>query len=194
MPITWHSTDKYRRLIWQCINKFHNPVKCTTTHLTADRLEQKFLEMFAIYFADRQATLDTLRYVKKTLTDTDFIDEDIADCERVLDILTEMIRQTVMQNASATVTEEEYKRRYNDLTERYQTAEERLNTLLAERKRMEAEALTISGMLSQLMELEQLPIEFDEKLWNATVERLAVYEDERLVFSLKDGTEITVLL
>jgi hypothetical protein len=32
--------------------------------------EAKFLEMSAIYFADRQATLDTLRYVKKTLTDT----------------------------------------------------------------------------------------------------------------------------
>jgi hypothetical protein len=32
--------------------------------------EAKFLEMSAIYFADRKATLDTLRYVKKTLTDT----------------------------------------------------------------------------------------------------------------------------
>ena len=30
-PITWHSNDKYRRIIWQCINKFHNPVKCKTT-------------------------------------------------------------------------------------------------------------------------------------------------------------------
>ena len=59
---------------------------------------------------------------------------------------------------------------------------------------MEAEALAINGMLFELMDLEQLPIEFDEKLWNATVERLTVYEDERLVFSLKDGTEITVLL
>ena len=105
-----------------------------------------------------------------------------------------MLKQTVMQNASAIVTEEEYKRRYNDLTERYQAAEEKLNTLLAERKRMEAEALAIRGMLFELMELEQLPIEFDEKLWNATVERLTVYEDERFVFSLKDGTEITVLL
>lgn len=105
-----------------------------------------------------------------------------------------MLKQTVMQNASATVSEEEYKRRYNDLIERYQIAEEKLNTLLAERKRMEAEALAISGMLFELMELAQLPIEFDEKLWNATVERLTVYEDERLVFSLKDGTEVTVLL
>ena len=49
-------------------------------------------------------------------------------------------------------------------------------------------------MLTELTELEALPIEFDEKLWHAVVDRLTVYEDERLVFSLKDDTEITVLL
>ena len=146
-PITWHSTDKYRRLIWQCINKFHNPVKCTTTHLTAEQLEQKFLEMFAIYFADRKATIDTLRYVQKTLTDTDFIDDDIEACEREMDILTEMIRQTVMLNASATVSEEEYRRRYNDLTDRFRAEEEKLKRLTAERKKRDTESIAIGGML-----------------------------------------------
>ena len=51
--------------------------------------------MFVIYFADRKATIDTLRYVLKTLTDTDFIDDDIEACEREMDILTEMIRQMI---------------------------------------------------------------------------------------------------
>ena len=193
-PITWHSTDKYRRLIWQCINKFHNPVKCTTTHLTADQLEQKFLEMFAIYFADRKATIDTLRYVQKTLTDTDFIGEDIADCEREMDLLTEMIRQTVMQNASASVTEEEYRRRYNDLTDRFRAEEEKHKQLTARRNRMEAESVSIGGMLTELEELEAPPIEFDEKLWHAVVDRVTVYNDDRLVYSPKDGSEITVRL
>ena len=193
-PITWHSNDKYRRIIWQCINKFHNPVKCTTTHLTAEQLEQKFLEMFAIYFADRKATIDTLRYVQKTLTDTDFIDDDIEACEREMDILTEMIRQTVMLNASATVSEEEYRRRYNDLTDRFRTKEEKLKRLTAERKKRDAESVAIGGMLFELTELEAPPIEFDEKLWHAVVDHVTVYNDERLVFSLKDGTEITVEL
>lgn len=192
-PITWHSNDKYRRIIWQCINKFHNPVKCTTTHLTRELLEQKFLEMFAIYFADRKATIDTLRYVQKTLTDTGFIDDDIEACEREMDILTEMIRQTVMQNASASVTEDEYSRRYNDLTDRFHAEEEKHKQLTARRNRMEAESVAIGGMLFELTELEAPPIEFDEKLWHAVVDRVTVYNDDRLVYSLKDGTEITVM-
>jgi hypothetical protein len=157
-------------------------------------MKAKFLEMFAIYFADRQATLDTLRYVKKTLTDTDFIDEDIADCEREMDLLTEMIRQTVMQNASATVSEEEYRRRYNDLTERFRAEEEKHKRLSSKRKQMATESVAIGGMLTELAELEAPPIEFDEKLWHAVVDRLTVYNDNRLVYSLKDGSEITVML
>ena len=42
--------------------------------------------------------------------------------------------------------------------------------------------------------LESPPIEFDEKLWHATVDRVTVYNDDRLVYSLKDGNEITVML
>ena len=49
-------------------------------------------------------------------------------------------------------------------------------------------------MLFELTELEALPIEFDEKLWHAVVDKVTVYNDDRLVYSLKDGTEITVEL
>ena len=37
-------------------------------------------------------------------------------------------------------------------------------------------------------------IEFDEKFWHAVVDRVTVYNDDRLVYSLKDGTEITIEL
>jgi hypothetical protein len=49
-------------------------------------------------------------------------------------------------------------------------------------------------MLTELTELEAPPIEFDEKLWHAVVDRLTVLGDNRLVYSLKDGSEITVML
>ena len=54
--------------------------------------------------------------------------------------------------------------------------------------------VAIGGMISRLTELEAPPIEFDEKLWHAVVDRVTVYNDDRLVYSLKDGTEITVEL
>lgn len=34
----WHSTDKYRRIIWQCNGKFKGENKCETSHLYEDQL------------------------------------------------------------------------------------------------------------------------------------------------------------
>ena len=49
-------------------------------------------------------------------------------------------------------------------------------------------------MLFELTETPAPPIEFDEKLWHAVVDKVTVYHDDRLVYSLKDGTEITIEL
>ena len=67
----------------------------------------------------------------------------------------------------------------------------RCRIVAVRRNRMEAEPVSIGGMLT---ELEAPPIEFDEKLWHAVVERVTVYNDDRLVYSLKDGSEITIML
>ena len=49
-------------------------------------------------------------------------------------------------------------------------------------------------MLFELTETPAPPIEFDEKHWHAVVDKVTVYNDGRLVYSLKDGTEITIML
>lgn len=42
----------------------------------------------------------------------------------------------------------------------------------------------------EVMELSKPPIEFDEKLWVASVEKMTVYHDGRCVFKFKNGVEI----
>ena len=59
---------------------------------------------------------------------------------------------------------------------------------------MEADSIAIGSMLFELTEIETPPLEFNEKMWHAVVDRVTVYNDDRLVYSLKDGSEITVML
>ena len=42
----WHSTSKYRRVIWQCNHKFKNKEKCKTPHLYEDDLKAAFVKAF----------------------------------------------------------------------------------------------------------------------------------------------------
>lgn len=99
-----------------------------------------------------------------------------------------------MLNASATLTEVEYRQQYIDLTRQYEEKKAEYEALLDRKKAMEATAVVFGGILFRLTELEEIPIDFDEALWNTLVDHVTVYADERIVFSFMDGTEITEML
>ena len=63
-----------------------------------------------------------------------------------------------------------------------------------QRDKMNADAITIGGMMFELGELDTLPVVFDEKLWHGTIDHVTVHADERVVFMFKDGKEIVTRL
>ena len=190
----WHSNDKYRRVIWQCNSKFKNETKCTTPHVDEKILKERFLRALSQYMADPEERIEGLRYVQKSMTDTDFIDADIEKAEHDLGRLSGMVRNCIMMNASATLTEEAYRQQYSDLTRQYEEKKAEYEALLERKKAMEATSIVFSGILFRLTDLEEIPIDFDEALWNTLVDYVTVYADERIVFSFMDGTEITEMV
>ena len=42
----WHSTDQYRRVIWQCNSKFDNEKKCDTPVLDTDTIQAMFIKAY----------------------------------------------------------------------------------------------------------------------------------------------------
>ena len=83
---------------------------------------------------------------------------------------------------------------YTDLTRQYEEKKAEYESLLERKKAMEATSMVFSGILFRLTELEEIPIDFDEALWNTLVDYVTVYADERIVFSFMDGTEIAEIL
>ena len=49
----WHSTSKYRRVIWQCNGKFKGGEKCRTTHLYEKDIQRIFLDFVNSLIMDR---------------------------------------------------------------------------------------------------------------------------------------------
>lgn len=191
---TWHSTDRYRRVIWQCNDKFKGEHKCETPHLTEERLKELFLSALGAYLSDREIVIARLRDTQRVLTDTDFIDEDIRPLEEELTAVTEMLRLCIEENATNNVSEETYRATHADLCRRFEETEARLTSLQKQRDRMKADAIAIGGMMFELGELDALPVDFDEKLWNGTIDYVTVYADQRVVFRFKDGKEIVTRL
>ena len=188
----WHSTDKYRRIIWQCNNKFKGEHKCTTPHLTDATIKAKFLEAFNQLLADREALIADCRSMQTVLTDCSDIDREIKGLQQELDIVEELIRRCVDDNSSTAIDQDEYNARYNSLIERYDKAQERINTLKRKRAERRVKADAIGNMMFRLRELDQ-PLEyFDERLWLEVIDSVLVHPDGLLTFKLYDGTEVSV--
>ncbi len=188
----WHSTDKYRRVIWQCNGKFKGSHKCKTPHLTEDEIKEMFLLALSKYLSNREAVIRELQYVQKSMTSTDFLDEDIRTAEKELEMLTEMIRHLIMRNASNTLTESEYTDKHNELCRKFKETEKEIATMKERREEMGRIRITIGGMLFYLKEMEMLPTPFNETLWNAILENVTVNIDDSLVFLFKDGKKVTI--
>jgi len=190
----WHSTDQYRRVVWQCNHKFDGNRKCATPHLYEQTIRDLFVLVISEYLRDRESVLDDLRFVKRSLSDTDFIDADILKAEQELEMLTAAIHLCIMQNAAASISEEVYRRQHAELSERFEAQKRQLDELQRARQSMEEKSIILSGLLFEISELDDLPLVFNEKLWHAAIDHVTVYSDERIVFSIKDGTEITRML
>ena len=114
--------------------------------------------------------------------------------EEELTGVTGMLRLCIEENAANTTTEETYRTTHADLCRRFEETEAKLAALHKQRDRMKADAIAIGGMMFELGELTALPLTFDEKLWNGTVDHVTVHADERVVFHFKDGKEIVTRL
>lgn len=56
------------------------------------------------------------------------------------------------------------------MTRKYEEKKAEYEALLVRRKNMEATAIVFSGILFRLTELKEIPIDFDEALWNTLVD------------------------
>ena len=60
----WNSTNKYRRVIWQCNYKFKGECKCGTPHLTEDTIKAKFLEAYSQLLPERERLIEDCRVMR----------------------------------------------------------------------------------------------------------------------------------
>ncbi len=187
----WHSTDKYRRVVWQCNDKFKGEHRCTTPHLYEEDIKKMFLRAFSKLMGTRERILQDCRLAQDTLCDCADLDTEQATLVEEMDILSEVIRRCVEENTLKAQDQTEYLERYDRHTKKYDKLKKRYEAIEAERQRRKEQNDRLGAFISTIAQQEQMPIAFTDDLWLATVERMTVYADETVVFTFKSGVEIT---
>jgi hypothetical protein len=188
----WHSTSKYRRTIWRCNHKFSNAEKCTTPHLYEADLERAFVEAINSLIANKDALIQEFTSIINALMDDVVLETECTRLRNESDVVLELMRKSVEENAQTALDQDDFARRYGALQERYETAKRRVDALLDEKQAHVAKRESISRFLSDLRQRDGIVETFDEELWYSTVDTVTVYSAGGLTFLFKNGMEIKV--
>ncbi|MBQ8541798.1 MAG: recombinase family protein [Clostridia bacterium] len=187
----WHSNSKYKRTIWQCNKKFKGDKKCTSLHLYEEDIKRLFIEAFSTLLSDRTALLEDCRLLYDTLINLTDLEKQAKAYLDEMEVTSNLVRKLIDDNASSDLTAAEYSEQYENYTNRFDKAKTEYEKLQKAKNARFVKAEAISAFMFSIQELPTLPFEFDEKLWNATVEKVTVYDDGNLTFHFKNGVEIT---
>ena len=188
----WHSTDQYRRVIWQCNGKFKGEDRCQTPHLTEDQVREAFREAVSALITDREALLEDGRLIQQALTDCTEIDRKLRDTEQEMTVVAGLIDACVHENAVTAQDQGDYNSRYTELTDRFEALQSKLIALQGERAERERKGDVLSAFLFEIKELDGLDMVFSPQRWNAIVDHMTVHRDGRLAFSFQNGVEVMV--
>lgn len=105
----WHSTSKYRRVIWQCNHKFSNGEKCDTPHLYEDAIKEKFIEVCNQIAPDKADFIASCREIVVMLSDCTALDKKIKSQYAHLNELAAAMQSFIKENAMHPQSEDFYK-------------------------------------------------------------------------------------
>ena len=187
----WHSTDKYRRIIYRCNNKY-NGQKCQTPHVTEEEIKEAFVTAFNRLVTEREEIVSNATLVRQTLCDTRELEQEKATLGQELAVLVEMTQNCIAENARIAQDQGEYQKRYNGLVERYETVKARFDEVTEAIAERSAKGERLAGFIRKLEAQKEPVAEFDSQLWASMVERVTVGVDKGLTVVFRDGTEVRV--
>ncbi|MBR1383862.1 MAG: recombinase family protein [Ruminococcus sp.] len=188
----WHSTDKYRRVIWRCNRKYDSGQKCSTPHVNETLIVEKFMIAFNQIFTERDELFSTFDMIKDTLFCTEKLTAKQAELENEILIVTKLLEDLIRKNMSRVQDQDEYSRKRQALVDRHDKAKAKLDKVNAELIEILAKRAAIERFLDTLRRADAPITEFSENLWLNTVKSVTVIDKDTMVFVFKDGTEVRV--
>ena len=183
----WHSTDKYKRFVYQCNNKFSKgKAKCTTPNLTEEQIKNAFLVTFNELIKNKdeiirlsEETMDEmfnatdLEEKKKELTD------ELNDQKDLIDIL------VTAQNTKP-IAEELFLKKYNRYKDRFTAINKEIESVRKQIELLFGKHSIFKRKIEELKKTSEIK-EFNDIIFTAFVKKVVVNHDGTLEFYFVTG-------
>ena len=186
----WHHDQPYRKTIWRCNGKYAGTNRCKTPNLDEDDIKNRFVEAFNEVLSCKEMVLADLQVVVAMLTDYTELDNQIASLAAEIEVVTGLTRRCVIENSQTAINQGSYQAKYAELEHRFETAKEKMASLQKQREDRLQRAERVTLFMQYLADRDYGQIEFDDRLWLASVEKAVVNTDGSIAFCFYGGVEI----
>ncbi|MGP6407250.1 recombinase family protein, partial [Streptococcus dysgalactiae] len=187
----WHSTSKYRRVIYRCNKKYNGSSKCSTPHVTEEEVKQWFVLAVNQVIDNRLEVIDNLS-VLLSIGSLEVIDEQIKVLETEAEVVSQLVANLVSENAIIMQDQDKYLKKYNQLTSKYEGIVQEIESLELQRMKKSKRNKELQVFINALEKQEGLLLEFDEFLWETMIEHVTVSSVKEISIKFIDGQIVRV--
>ena len=186
----WHSNSRYRRVIYRCNRKYEEGHACTTPHVTEDEIKLWFISALNKLLDCKDEVITNLEAMSGMLFSTDELEAESQRLQGELEMVGEMIHRAIAENARVAQDQQEYKRRFDELSGRQEDLKRQHDEAETQIASRTSRRTAMSQFIQTLREQKELVAEFDPTLWGILLDHVTIYSKDDIRFTFKDGTEI----
>ena len=191
-PKVWHSNDKYRRTVYQCNHKYNGEYKCSTPTITEDDVRCWFVDAVNKIYKNRNDILVDMGAAMSALDHQDELVTKQEELESWLEQKHLEIDALILHNASQTINQDSYQKKFDRLTKEYEKGRAELDSIAAKLGENRSRKEMLHEFIDTIRDKATLVEDIDENLWMALFDCLVVNSMDDVRFILKDGREIKV--
>lgn len=186
----WHSTDKFRKVVYRCNHKYGDGCKCRTPNISEEEIKQRFVKEVNELISEKDEILSNAKEMMELVCNTEALERERRDCVSEMDIITAQAQAAIAENARSSMDQSEYEERYSGLLKRHKEVEIKYDRVMEQIETKNAKRELFNGFIRTLEKQKILMQEFDEGLWSSLVDHVTVFSKEEVKFSFKGGMEI----
>lgn len=184
----WHSTDKYRKVIWKCNAKFKNEQKCSTPHLTEDEIKVVFVKALNKFIVNKDNIIPDLKAIRAMLMDTTQLEKQLTEAQAELDVAAGLLNSYF--NGKPITEEDVASGRFEAMQERYNIAKQKTDSLTNQINDLKNRSQRMQRFISKVEKLNTQFDSFSPEMWLGLADHMTVYSKDKITVTFRCGTEI----
>lgn len=151
-----------------------------------------FIKAMNILAGQRDGIVSAYEEIEQTAFDTSALVGEQKRMQEEMNVVVELIGQSISDNARMAQNQGDYESRYNSLTERFDTAQSEMEKVSESILQMQAQREMMKKFILEVKTMPEIISVFDENSWCALVDYVTVNSPSNVVFTMKKGLEIKI--